>query len=160
MSQPKATTHYNNVAQMDTPPNEQANFCGKKNEQIKLISSIFTPSSLILHCFFLQASLSASLPLIFLLCARRILMSRLCAACHKVQSLTQHIHQCESCELVSTTLMSQLQNKSRAFCESHHTLPRESKAPQKQGAKEGCDMMKNKFYKGHNGRSTASLLFA
>lgn len=30
-------------------------------------------------------------------------MSRLCAACHKVQSLTQHIHHCEARDLVSTT---------------------------------------------------------
>lgn len=32
------------------------------------------------------------LPPIFFLCACRILMSKLCAAWHKVQSLTQHIH--------------------------------------------------------------------
>lgn len=38
------------------------------------------------------------------LCACRILMSRLCAARRKVQSLTQHIHHCESCDLVSTIL--------------------------------------------------------
>lgn len=48
-------------------------------------------------------------------------MSRLCAACHKVQSLTQHIHHCESCDLVSTILLPLLRNKSWALCRAHHT---------------------------------------
>ena len=50
-------------------------------------------------------------------------MSWLCAACHKVQSLTQHIHHWECCDLVSTNSAASPMEQELGLCaEPHHTF--------------------------------------